>query len=67
MAARTTGGELIVPDERSKKLIDAMVREQSEKASLIADVVDIVVRLERLTKRVEEIARAPLPQADKEG
>jgi phage head maturation protease len=35
--------------------------ERSEKAALIATLADIVPRLDQLTKRVEDIARTPLP------
>lgn len=35
--------------------------ERAEKAALIATLTDIVPRLDQLTKRVEDIARTPLP------
>jgi hypothetical protein len=38
-----------------------LVGERAEKAALIATLTDIVPRLDRLTKRVEDIARTPLP------
>jgi enoyl-CoA hydratase/carnithine racemase len=35
--------------------------ERAEKATLVATLADIVPRLDQLTKRVEDIARTPLP------
>jgi phage head maturation protease len=42
-------------------LAKMLVGERAEKAALIATLTDIVPRLDRLTKRVEDIARTPLP------
>jgi phage head maturation protease len=42
--------------------LDKMIAgERAEKAALIASLTDIVPRLDRLTKRVEDIARTPMP------
>ncbi len=42
-------------------LAKMLAGERSEKAALIATLSDIVPRLDQLSKRVEDIARAPLP------
>lgn len=44
-------------------LAKLLAGERAEKAALIATLTDIVPRLDRLTKRVEDIARTPLPPA----
>ncbi len=43
------------------KLAKMLAGERAEKAALIATLTDIVPRLDQLTKRVEDIARTPLP------
>jgi phage head maturation protease len=45
----------------AEKLSKLLAGERAEKAALIATLTDIVPRLDRLTKRVEDIARTPLP------
>jgi phage head maturation protease len=42
-------------------LAKLLTGERAEKAALIATLTDIVPRLDQLTKRVEDIARTPLP------
>jgi phage head maturation protease len=42
-------------------LAKMLAAERAEKAALIAVLTDIVPRLDQLTKRVEDIARTPLP------
>ncbi len=42
-------------------LAKMLAGERAEKAALIATLTDIVPRLDQLTKRVEDIARTPLP------
>jgi hypothetical protein len=42
-------------------LAKILAGERAEKAALIATLTDIVPRLDQLTKRVEDIARTPLP------
>jgi hypothetical protein len=42
-------------------LAKILAGERAEKAALIATLADIVPRLDQLTKRVEDIARTPLP------
>jgi len=42
-------------------LAKLLAGERAEKAALIATLTDIVPRLDQLTKRVEDIARTPLP------
>jgi hypothetical protein len=42
-------------------LAKMLVGERAEKAALIATLTDIVPRLDQLSKRVEDIARTPLP------
>ena len=46
---------------RGGKLAKMLAGERAEKAALIATLTDIVPRLDQLTKRVEDIARTPLP------
>ena len=46
-----------LPTDLAKALAD----ERTEKAALIATLADLVPRLDRLAKRVDEIARTPLP------
>ncbi len=45
----------------SGDLAKMLAGERAEKAALIATLTDIVPRLDQLTKRVEDIARTPLP------
>jgi phage head maturation protease len=45
----------------SGNLAKMLAGERAEKAALIATLTDIVPRLDQLTKRVEDIARTPLP------
>ena len=42
-------------------LAKMLAGERAEKAALITTLTDIVPRLDQLTKRVEDIARTPLP------
>ena len=42
-------------------LTKILAEERAEKATLIATLTDIMPRLDQLTKRVEDIARTPLP------
>ncbi|MGH7044941.1 MAG: DUF6582 domain-containing protein [Stellaceae bacterium] len=45
----------------SGNLAKLLANERAEKAALIATLTDIVPRLDQLAKRVEDIARTPLP------
>ena len=45
----------------AENLAKILAGERAEKATLIATLTDILPRLDQLTKRVEDIARTPLP------
>ncbi len=46
---------------RSVELAKALAEERADKAVLLATVADLVPRLDQLAKRVDDIARTPLP------
>lgn len=48
---------------RPTDLMKALAEERAEKAALMTALADIVPRLDQLRKRVEDIARTPLPPA----
>jgi phage head maturation protease len=55
------GTELDTEKMAAGNLAKVLAGERAVKATLIATLTDIVPRLDQLTKRVEEIARTPLP------
>ena len=55
------GTEFDTGKASGRDLAKMLAGERSEKAALIATLTDIVPRLDQLTKRVEDIARTPLP------
>lgn len=57
--ARMQPGKAALREDLAKSLVE----ERAEKAALLASLADIVPRLDRLAKRVEDIARTPLPPA----
>ena len=59
--AATQGTEFESGKAAMGNLSKLLAGERPEKAALIATLTDIVPRLDQLTKRVEDIARTPLP------
>jgi hypothetical protein len=55
------GTEFDTEKTRVGSLAKLLAGERAEKAALIATLTDIVPRLDQLTRRVEDIARTPLP------
>ena len=54
-------GEVAAGKVAAGNLAKMLAAERAEKAALIATLTDIVPRLDQLSKRVEDIARTPLP------
>ncbi len=59
--AEWQGTEFETGKAAAGNLAKMLAGERAEKAALIATLSDIVPRLDQLTKRVEDIARTPLP------
>jgi phage head maturation protease len=55
------GAEFETGKATAATLAKMIIEERAEKAALIATLTDIVPRLDQLTKRVDDIARTPLP------
>ncbi len=54
-------GEMAAGKVAAGSLAKMLAAERAEKAALMATLTDIVPRLDQLSKRVEDIARTPLP------
>ena len=54
-------GEMAAGKVAAGSLAKLLAAERAEKAALMATLTDIVPRLDQLSKRVEDIARTPLP------
>jgi hypothetical protein len=54
-------GEVAAGKVAAGNLAKMLAAERAEKAALMATLTDIVPRLDQLSKRVEDIARTPLP------
>jgi phage head maturation protease len=59
--AKGQGTEFAPGKASAGNLAKMLAGERAEKAALIATLTDIMPRLDQLTKRVEDIARTPLP------